>query len=120
MNALDLERALGATDFWDFDDAFTAPIHGFASVQAYYQFCSARQYLNNVEVPCLIIHAADDPFMTPGVIPTSEELSSSIRFELSAHGGHVGFVARDGVANPSYWLEPRVVAYLQENFDIAA
>ena len=97
--------------FWDFDEAYTAPIHGFSSAQDYYTKCSSREYLKDIHTPTLIIHSKDDPFMTPDIIPTEEELSDSIEFELTQKGGHVGFISGT-IFKPHYWLEKRVVEYL--------
>jgi len=99
--------------FWDFDGAYTAPIHGFNSAQDYYNKCSSRQYLKDIQTPTLIIHSSDDPFMTKGVIPTKEELSDSIEFELTKKGGHVGFIA-GSILKPEYWLDKRVVEFLKD------
>lgn len=101
------------TDFYNFDDAFTAPLHGFEGVDDYYTRSSSRQYLAAIKTPTLIIHAEDDPFMSPAVVPAPQELSAAIRLELSKHGGHVGFVAADAWGRPSYWLEQRIPEYLQ-------
>lgn len=99
------------TTFWEFDEAYTAPIHGFSSAQDYYTQCNSKQYLNSIQTPTLIIHAKDDPFMTAKVLPTNKELSNSIVFELSENGGHVGFIG-GSFFRPEYWLEKRVVDYL--------
>ena len=99
--------------FWEFDDIYTAPIHGFKSAQDYYTQCSSKQYLKWIEIPTLIIHAEDDPFMTSAVIPKEDELSCSITLEVSPHGGHVGFVGGT-VLKPIYWSENRVVEFFKE------
>lgn len=97
--------------FWDFDGAYTAPIHGFKDARDYYTKSSSKQFLKEIKTPTLIIHAKDDPFMTQGVIPTKSELSQSVELELTQRGGHVGFIG-GGVFNPVFWLEKRIVAYL--------
>lgn len=102
------------TDFRAFDDALTAPLHGFAGVDDYYARASSGPFLKHVRVPTLIVQARDDPFMEPGVLPAEEELADSIRLELSAHGGHVGFVAAGRFGRPVYWLERRIPAFLRE------
>ena len=99
--------------FWEYDDQVVAKLHGFANVEAYYQQASARQYLHAIQHPCLIVQAADDPFMTAAVIPNADELSPSIEFELSEHGGHVGFIAGHVPGCPEYWLEQRISAFLR-------
>ena len=98
--------------FWDFDGAYTAPVHGFKSAQDYYTKCSSKQFLKNIKTPTLIIHSSDDPFMTRSIIPNKEELSKYITLELSSSGGHVGFIAGT-LFKPEYWLEKRVTSYFK-------
>ncbi len=98
--------------FRHFDDAFTAPIHGYNSAQDYYQRCSAKQFLRDIEKPTLIIQSHDDPFMNPEVLPKENELSDTVTLELSAHGGHVGFIG--GRLWPEPWLEKRIHRFLIE------
>lgn len=97
--------------FWDFDDGFTAPVNGFASAEDYYSQSSARQYLKDIKIPTLIIHALDDPFMTKEIVPDHSELSVSTELELSKHGGHVGYVKR-GWLKPEYWLNERIPEFI--------
>ncbi|MEE8119635.1 MAG: hydrolase [Gammaproteobacteria bacterium] len=92
----------------DFDDRVTAPLNGFASAEDYYSRCSSRQFLRSITVPTLILHAKDDPFMTPETVPDAEELSDSVTLELSERGGHVGFVRGTFPFRPHYWLETRI------------
>ncbi len=101
-------------DFWAFDATFTAPIHGFRDVNDYYARSSARQYLKQIARPTLVIQAADDPFMTPDVLPSVEELSDAVELEISPAGGHVGFVT-GSLRQPRYWLEQRVPAWLKDH-----
>jgi len=95
-----------------FDDAFTAPIHGFDSAQDYYQKCSAKQFLGGIDKPTLIMQSHDDPFMNAGVLPAENELSDAVTLELCARGGHVGFIG--GRVWPGFWLEKRVHRFLIE------
>ena len=98
--------------FTEFDDAFTAPLHGYADANDYYARCSSRQFLPGIRTPTLIVHAVDDPFMSPGVVPAASELSACTRFELAAHGGHTGFVDGIGRAGWRVWTERRVPQFL--------
>jgi len=98
--------------FWTLDDAITAPLHGFSHVHAYYQMASSRGYLIHIETPTLVIHAADDPFMTQQVIPIDSELSEQVRLELSQKGGHVGFITGQIPGKPGYWLDYRIPDFL--------
>ena len=63
-------------------------------------------------MPTLIVHARDDPFMTPAAIPGANELSSSTHLELTARGGHNGFVAGAFPGRPYYWLDRRIPEFL--------
>jgi len=99
-------------NFRDFDEHVTAPLHGFDSADHYYTVSSSRQYLKGIAVPTLVLHARDDPFMTEAAIPRDNELSNAVTLELSASGGHVGFVAGTWPWRPCYWLENRIPAYL--------
>jgi hypothetical protein len=100
----------------EFDNQFTAPLHGFANVDEYYTKASSRQYLRGIQVPTLILHAKDDPFMSEDVIPEKHELSPHVNFELTEAGGHVGFVTGKYPWRPEYWLEHRVPEFLKEQF----
>jgi predicted alpha/beta-fold hydrolase len=95
----------------EFDELYTAPINGFGTAKNYYKKCSAKQFLKQIQIPTLIIHALDDPFMTPAILPLKDELSEHITMSISEHGGHVGFV-NGSLLKPNYWLEEHIVEYL--------
>lgn len=103
-------------DFFAFDDAVTAPLHGFRDVHHYYAESSSGQYLHRIRIPTLIIHALDDPFMSPDIVPRPEQLAPSITLEVSDHGGHVGFIGRRESGRPYFWLESRIPEYLRGHF----
>ena len=96
--------------FWEFDGAYTAPIHGFESAQDYYTKCSSKQFLKDIKTPTLIIHSSDDPFMTTNILPNKDEISQYVTLEVSNNGGHVGFIGGT-FFKPEFWLEKRVVNY---------
>jgi len=100
---------------YEFDDKITAPLHGFSGVEEYYLMASSRRYLRSIQVPTLIVHAKDDPFMSPDIIPAPDELSPRILLEVTEGGGHVGFVAGKYPWRPQYWLEQRVTAFLADH-----
>ncbi len=99
--------------FWTFDDNITARLHGFPNVHAYYRESSSRQYLIHITTPTLLIHALDDPFMTPDVLPEADELSSHVTLEISRQGGHVGFISGGLPGVPVYWLDQRIPEFLR-------
>ncbi|MCU0936006.1 MAG: hydrolase [Gammaproteobacteria bacterium] len=98
--------------FRAFDDAVTAPLHGFAGVDDYYGRSSSRQYLGGIAVPTLILHALDDPFLVPAAVPVPSEVPSAVTLEVYPRGGHVGFVAGRWPWRAEYWLERRIPAFL--------
>lgn len=100
----------------DFDDKITAPLHGFDSGDHYYDETSCRKYLNGIQVPTLMVSSKDDPMMTKDVIPELHELSAKIKLEVTAGGGHVGFVTGKLPWRPKYWLEQRVPEFLRQHF----
>ncbi|SFR37640.1 hypothetical protein SAMN04488073_0050 [Marinobacter gudaonensis] len=98
--------------FHEFDDRYTAPLHGFESAREYWARCSALGRLRDIRVPALMVNASDDPFLSPACFPESRrQLGQYVRLEAPRWGGHVGFVehARDG----SYWSERRALAFVQ-------
>lgn len=111
-------RQIGDLDsihsFWQYDDRVIAKLYDFANVEDYYQRSSSRQFLKEITVPTLLIQAQDDPFMTPEVIPELSELSASVSLEISAAGGHVGFIFGNNPLQPEYWLEQRIPEFLQQ------
>ena len=109
---VDLERVMRATDFMDLGDAYTAPMSGFRDAIDYCSNMECGRYLADVRRPALIVHALDDPFMVPSIIPQPTELSPQVRIELSSHGGHVGFIGAGEWGQPTYWLEQRIPDFL--------
>lgn len=98
---------------YDFDDCITAPINGFDDAMDYYLSSSSKQFLKNITTPTLVIHAKDDPFMNEKVIPSNEELSDQVLFELSDRGGHVGFLSGNNPFKPEFWAETRSVEFIK-------
>ena len=109
--AFDWHRALAAQTFAEFDDAVTAPLHGFSGKDDYYDRCSAGHFLSRIEKPTLILNALDDPFMTPDVIPAPEDIGDHVTLEISKHGGHVGFVNGGTPWRPRYFLPDRILRF---------
>ncbi len=110
---INLERALAAQDFFGYDNAVTAPLNGFADAEDYYARSACAQFLGAIQRPTLVIHAKDDPLMTPAIIPDASRLSPQVTLELCEHGGHVGFVAAGPGGLPNYWLEQRIPEFLK-------
>ena len=110
---INLDEFKQVNDIHDFNRLFVVPVHGYICPEDYYQRASCRQYLRYIEVPTLIIHAEDDPFMSSDVIPNEDELSPFVTLEIAKHGGHVGFVSGSTMGKPEYWLEHRIPQFLR-------
>ncbi|WP_371194330.1 hydrolase [Glaciecola sp. SC05] len=121
MTAIDMRPHLHVTakelgnlkSFRLFDEHVTAKLHGFKDADDYYTKASAMPFLQNIRLPTLILHAKDDPFMDERVIPSTSQLSLSTAYEISQHGGHVGFMYGQPLA-PKLWLPERISAFFQE------
>ena len=109
---IDLPRARRAFTFREFDDAATAPLHGFAGADDYYARSSSLPLLSRIAVPTLCVSSLDDPFLPPEATRRAQDAASSaVRFVVTERGGHAGFVAAHGL-RPVYWAEEAVVAFL--------
>lgn len=106
--------------FRAFDNAVTAPLHGFRDVDDYYHRSSCRHYLPDIRLPTLILHARNDPFLPATAIPQAARLGTSVVLELASDGGHVGFVAGTVPGRPEYWLEQRILRQLRESAPLQA
>ena len=88
----DAERMRRAKSLTDFDDCFTAPLHGFANAQDYYARCSAGERLHKLRVPSLVLNARNDPFVPAQSLPRPFNLAEApVTLWQPDHGGHVGF-----------------------------
>lgn len=99
--------------FRDFDGRYTAPMHGFDSAEDYWEKCSSRPWLEQIDVPSLIVNSLDDPFLEGSCYPVEECAgNSSTTLEITRHGGHIGFMARN--REHRYWSEERAVKFIRE------
>lgn len=87
----DLELTQRAKTIEAFDDAFTAPLHGFNGVQDYWHRASSRHRLRDLHLPTLILNAQNDPFVPAPSLPGRADVSSYVTLWQPRNGGHVGF-----------------------------
>jgi hypothetical protein len=86
------ERVLAARSILEFDDVFVAPRNGFDDAEHYYAECNARRFLVDIEVPTLLVHALDDPWIPAESYTTYDwEQNPNLHPLLADGGGHVGF-----------------------------
>jgi predicted alpha/beta-fold hydrolase len=87
----DRERLLGARTLYEFDNLFTAPLHGFRDTDDYWSRASAKPHLRRIRIPALVLNARNDPFVPAHSLPGPQEVGRSVTLWQPAHGGHVGF-----------------------------
>ena len=107
----DAARVRAASTLREFDDAVTAPLHGFAGVDDYWTRASARPWLAAVGVPTLMINARDDPFLPCGALPAPQNVSPSVILEQPGNGGHAAFVSGP-FPGSLRWLPRRILDFL--------
>lgn len=117
--AYDLERAGRANTLRAFDDAVTAPVHGFRDADEYYRLSSSARYVSGIGVPTLVIHARDDPFVPEDSVPAAElEANRHLETHLCRRGGHVGFLEADGTLGAHFWAEDAAAGFLAHRLEI--
>ena len=118
-----LRTVQGARTLWEFDDAFTAPLHGFRDAADYYARASSLPYLSSIRLPTLLLNAVDDPFLPPAVLDRVRgQVAGAPRVEVEfpARGGHVGFTSYSLPWKPWYYGEWRTASFLAAHFDVPA
>jgi predicted alpha/beta-fold hydrolase len=95
----------------DFDDLYTAPRSGFADGADYYRRCSSLPHLGRIATPTVIVTAGDDPFVEPEAYREAR-LPESVLLHVEPVGGHVGYLARDGLGW-RHWLDGALVHYVE-------
>ncbi len=99
----------------EFDDAYTAPFHGFKDAGDYYQRASAMRVIDKISIPTLIITAADDPFVPAAPFRDPAVTGNKhITVRVTPHGGHCGFVEERRGTYDGYWAEREIVRFLTE------
>lgn len=102
----DLEKLARVRNLREFDDGFTAPLHGFSDAADYYARCSSKPFISQIQRPCLLLQAWNDPFLSPSCYPTEICANQpNVYLEISRSGGHVGFPIQGSKLS---WPEVRV------------
>jgi predicted alpha/beta-fold hydrolase len=103
----DAARVSTSRTFREFDDAYTAPLHGFRDVDHYWNSSSSGQWLAHIAVPTLVLNARNDPFLPEeSLLAAAEKCSPSVLLEFPDRGGHVGFSGS--------WLAARLIEFLRK------
>lgn len=111
-----------ANTMFEFDDCFTAPVHGFRDAMDYYGQSSSIKWIEKISIKTLLLSAVDDPFLPPEVLDEVRNIASrnpNLELEFPAHGGHVGFISGRNPFNPVYYLEQRVSDFLARQLEVS-
>jgi uncharacterized protein len=87
----DREKMLNSRNLYEFDNVFSAPLHGFRDTDDYWLRASAKPHLHRIRLPTLIINARNDPFLPAKNLPSSQQTAACVTLWQPTHGGHVGF-----------------------------
>ncbi len=109
----DAQRVADAKTLWAFDDAFTAPVHGFAGTADYWTRASSKPWLRDVVLPTLVLNARNDPFVPAASLPDAQAVGAPVVLEQPEDGGHAGF-ATSPVPGHIQWLATRVTGFFAE------
>lgn len=97
--------------FPEFDDKYTAPLHGFKDAEDYYARVSSKQFIKYIQIPTLLVNALNDPFLSEECYPIKEAEENPIFYmEMPTEGGHVGFA--EDFRKDLYYSEARAVEFL--------
>ena len=107
----DADRLRAARDLYQFDDVFTAPLHGFAGVEDYWRRASAKPQLARIRVPALALNARNDPFVPDQSLPRMDQVDGHVTLWQPPQGGHVGFT-QGAPRGELFWLPQAVGGWL--------
>jgi uncharacterized protein len=113
ISALDPRPLASVKSLFEFDNLYTAPIHGFNNAIDYYEKCSSLRFLEFIERPTLVVNALNDPFLSGDCYPLHLNDHHYIKFEYPNRGGHVGFALFN--QNGLYWSELRALQFIHSN-----
>lgn len=108
---------LAARTLYEFDNAFTAPVHGFKNTDDYWQKASAKPHLARLLLPSLLINAQNDPFIPASSLPPRSVASRHVSLWQPRHGGHVGF-AQGPWPGHTHALPEAVVRWLAQQSNL--
>ncbi len=110
---VDVQRVLAARTLIDYDDALTAPLHGFSGADDYYDRADVRRHLAGIRVPTLLVQSRDDPFLPEGAIPEAAAAANPcITAAFTDRGGHLGFVEGALPWRRRFWAERTAAGFL--------
>ena len=109
----DYERMLRARTFFDFDDAVTAPLHGFADCYDYWERSSSKRFIGAIRTPTLVVNARNDPFLPADALVGAAAVSDDVLLCYPDEGGHAGFTT-GGFPGRIDWIARRALDFFAE------
>ncbi len=109
LSISDIQRARTISDF---DDAYTAPVHGFSDVKDYWNRASSSRVIDKIKIKTLLIHSKNDPIV-PFLSLPHRIISRNPFIEswFPESGGHASFLHSSDPT--SFWVNhvffPKVV-----------
>jgi hypothetical protein len=97
--------------WYEFDQFFTAPSCGFKSAFDYYNKCSSVQFVEDIDIPCRILFAKDDPLIAHTGLDHCQ-LSSNVEIYKTNHGGHMGFLGNPRSDRGFRWLDSLIEEWI--------
>jgi len=118
--SFDLEPLARVRTVRAFDEAYTAPHHGFHGADDYYHRASALRVVARIAVPALIIASDNDPFVPWEQFQAPDIASNpNVSVVITRDGGHCAFVAESPDGYDGYWAEQRALAFIRAAFGSA-
>lgn len=115
----DLKHVLAARSVREYDDRFTARLHGFRDAWHYYETASSARWIEEIRVPTAILHALDDPFLPASDVPLATiRENPNIIGAVTPTGGHVGFVT-GSPWKPVFWAEREAARFVARHLTAA-
>jgi len=108
----DRAAMLAANDLHAFDNAVTAPLHGYRDADDYWDRASAKHVLNDITVPTLVLNAKNDPFLPGRHLP--QRASARVVLDYPEEGGHVGFAVGPAPGRIT-WLPKKLLHFLEQH-----
>ncbi|HEX8040251.1 MAG TPA: alpha/beta fold hydrolase [Chryseosolibacter sp.] len=97
----------------EFDDRYTAPLHGFRDAADYYERCSSIRFVDSIRTPTLVINTRNDPFLSEECFPSTRlQDHPFVKLQILNRGGHVGFTQFN--KNGLYWSEQRALEFFSD------
>jgi hypothetical protein len=111
---LDTARVRAAGTMWAFDDAVTAPLHGFTGTVDYWTRASSKPWLAGIGIPTLVLNATNDPFVPAASLASPRDVAAAVTLQYPTQGGHVGFLVSPAPGRID-WLPRRLLSFFSGN-----